>query len=338
MHHSIENKGKDDPDVINNNKSNNKLTNDYPGYIVGLSTGYFMGKPIAYSIKDGGNEEYMQKLQDIFDANDEADIDSEIAKTCSIQGEAFELEYIDKNSQPAFAQLKNEETLLVYNNDINPKPILGIRHYVIQTPFTIDSITTEKVVVYTNQEILYYDYNVDGLVLTDYGNHYFGKVPIVVRLIHQETYNNVNIGTSEQTVQYYLDVPEQALDELSLKQEMILHCIYSRSCDGFVRQKHLKLLLLMDYDDWTISYIVKLCDEYIIEILEMTYDILKKGDTERIKRFCLENVEPFCKSYARMISYWNEFYRDRCYNFHEYIGRKLFRECFGYSGILERLK
>jgi hypothetical protein len=174
----------------------------------------------------------------------------------------------------------------------------------------------------------------------------------VVRLIHQETYNNVNIGTSEQTVQYYLDgavikftyriyyldVPEQALDELSLQQEMILHCIYSRSCDGFVRQKHLKLLLLMDYDDWTIPYIVKLCDEYIIEILEMTYDILKERDTERIKRFCLENVESFCKSYARMIIYWNEFYRDRCYNFYEYIGRKLFRECFGYSRTLERLK
>ncbi|MFC0562328.1 hypothetical protein [Halalkalibacter alkalisediminis] len=77
---------------------------------------------------------------------------------------------------------------------------------------------------------------------------------------------------------------------------MIMHCIYSRSCDGFVRQKHLKSLLLMDYEDWAIPYIVKVCDEYIVEILEMTYDILKEQDTERIKRFCLENMERFAKA------------------------------------------
>lgn len=172
----------------------------------------------------------------------------------------------------------------------------------------------------------------------------------VVRLIPLKTYSNVSIGTSKQTIQYsqdcvvikfpyrmyYINVPDEALNKLSLQQKMILHCIYSRSCDGFVRLKHLQSLLLMDYADWAIPYIVKLCDEYVIEILEMTYDILKEQDTERIKRFCLENVQSFCKSYNRMISYWNEFYRDRCYNFHEYIGRKLFRECFGYSRALER--
>ena len=94
----------------------------------------------------------------------------------------------------------------------------------------------------------------------------------------------------------------------------------------------------MDYEEWAIPYIVKICDEYIIEILEMTYVILKEQDTEKIKRFCMENIEEFCKSYNRMISYWNEFYRDRYNNFHQYIGRKLFRECFGYSRFLERRK
>lgn len=67
----------------------------------------------------------------------------------------------------------------------------------------------------------------------------------------------------------------------------------------------------------------------------MTYDILKKQDTEQIKRFCLENMDLFCKSYSRMISYWNEYYRNKYNNFHQYIGRKLFRECFGYSRPME---
>ena len=179
LHHKIDHKGDNNLEVKKSDKPNNKLINDYPGYIVGLSTGYFMGKPIAYSTKDTGNEEYIEKLQSIFDGNDESDIDSELAKTCSIQGEAFELVYIDEDSQPAFVQLKNEETLLVYNNDIKPKPILGVRHYVVQTPSAIDSIIKEKVVVYTDKNIFYYDYNIGGLALTGSEAHYFGAVPII---------------------------------------------------------------------------------------------------------------------------------------------------------------
>ncbi|USK68523.1 hypothetical protein [Peribacillus asahii] len=174
----------------------------------------------------------------------------------------------------------------------------------------------------------------------------------VIGLIPQKPYNNVTIGESQDTVEYfqddnvikfpyriyYIDISDKFIDNLSVQQKMILHCIYSRSCDGFVRQKHLNSLLLMDYEDWAIPYIVKICDEYVVEILEMTYDILKEQDTEPIKRFCLENIGTFCKSYSRMISYWNEYYRYKYNNFQQYIGRKLFRDCFGYSKSMERRK
>lgn len=174
----------------------------------------------------------------------------------------------------------------------------------------------------------------------------------VVGLIPLRTYTDISISTSEETVQYYQDsieikfpcrmyhknVSDEVIDKLSLQQKMILHCIYSRSGDGFVRQRNLQSLLSMDYADWAIPYIIKLCDEYVIEILEMTYDILKEQDTTRIKKFCFENAQSFCKSYDRMISYWNEYYRYRYKNFHKYIGRKLFRECFGYSKSIERSK
>ncbi|SES44591.1 hypothetical protein [Psychrobacillus sp. OK032] len=175
-------------------------------------------------------------------------------------------------------------------------------------------------------------------------------VTTAVGMIPQKTYNNVTIDVSEDTIQYfqdnavirfpyriyYIDSSDEVIDNLSPRQKMILHCIYSRSCDGFVRQMHIYSLLQMDYEDWAIPYIVKICDEYVVEILEMTYDILKEQDTVRIKRFCLENIVPFCKSYNRMISYWNEYYRYRYNNFHKYIGRKLFRDCFGYSKSMER--
>lgn len=181
-------------------------------------------------------------------------------------------------------------------------------------------------------------------------NYLRDDVATAVGMIPHENYENVTSGVSQDTIQYflddtmirfpyriyYIDSLDEVIDNLSLRQKMILHCIYSRSCDGFVRQKHISSLLQMDYEDWAIPYIVKICDEYVVEIIEMTYDTLKEQDTERIKRFCLENIVLFCKSYNRMISYWNEYYRYRNNDFKKYIGRKLFMDCFGYSKSMER--
>jgi hypothetical protein len=172
----------------------------------------------------------------------------------------------------------------------------------------------------------------------------------VIKVIHLKKYGHTDV--SEYTMQYTLngqqiafpyrvyfdDVADIAYISLSPQQKMILHCIYSRNNDGFVRQKHLQLLLQLNYQDWTIPYIVKVCDEYVVEIIEMIYFMLKEQDTMRFKQFCMENAELTHKSYTRMISYWNAFYRDRCYRFHEYIGRKLFRDCFGYSRSYETIK
>ena len=135
---------------------------------------------------------------------------------------------------------------------------------------------------------------------------------------------------------YYMDISDSYIEILTEQQKMILHCIYSRNCDGYVRQKHLKSLLLMDYKEWAIPYIVKICDEYVIEIVEMTYDILKNQDTASFKSFCNENKKELCKSYSRMISYWNEYYRHRYSDFQQYVGTKVFEECFGYSKLMER--
>ncbi|MGE7954881.1 hypothetical protein [Lysinibacillus xylanilyticus] len=171
----------------------------------------------------------------------------------------------------------------------------------------------------------------------------------VFNLILNDTYNKAIDGESPDRVEYllgdsivqipyriyYIDNSNSFINDLNSMEKMILHCIYSRSDDGFVRQKHLKSLLSMEYEDWAIPYIVKICDEYIVEILEMTYVILRQQDTERIKKFCHQNRVSFCKSYNRMISYWNEFYRNEHKNFKQYIGRKLFRECLGYSRVME---
>ncbi|MBQ8746664.1 MAG: hypothetical protein IJZ08_02205 [Clostridia bacterium] len=167
----------------------------------------------------------------------------------------------------------------------------------------------------------------------------------VTEILPAESFNNVPFATCGNIItytlddsvveipyrMYLLDVADAAYETLSQAQKQILCCIYTRSCDGYIREKYLRKLLDMPMELWIIPFIVKLCDEYVIEILEIIYDKLKERDNTNIQAFCLNNKSAIRKSYARMISYWNVYYRRHEWNFKEYIGRKLFEECLGYD-------
>ena len=127
---------------------------------------------------------------------------------------------------------------------------------------------------------------------------------------------------------YFYEPPAKEMYSLTAQQRMILHCVYSRSHDGYMREKHITALLSADFPEWVIPYIVKACDEYVADILQVVYVKLKGKNTAQIKQFCADNYASFCRSYSRMISYWNVYYRHDC-RFEDYIGRKLFIECFG---------
>ena len=167
----------------------------------------------------------------------------------------------------------------------------------------------------------------------------------VIKIMPTKTYHNVDIFMTGVIIKYFVngteiqlpyriycfEPPNYLVARLSKQQKMILHCIYSRNCNGFVREKHINALLSVNYEDWCIPYIVKVCDEYIVEILEKVYECLAGQDNENVKKFCIENKSALAKSYARMISYWNQYYRDRCCRYKNYIGHQLFVDCFGYT-------
>ncbi len=122
-------------------------------------------------------------------------------------------------------------------------------------------------------------------------------------------------------------------DLLSLTpiQKTIYHCIMSRSSDGYVREKHIKALLENEMPEWAIPYVIKICDEYVVEILQTVYDTLSQQNCRKYKEICALNFEYIKRAHTRMISYWNEFYRWDCYKYENYIGKKLYRDCFGYG-------
>lgn len=171
------------------------------------------------------------------------------------------------------------------------------------------------------------------------------EVSIVLKCIPKTTFGNSTIGITEETTEYKLNeetiiIPyrihfteplESEIYKLTDLQKQILYCIYTRSCNGFLREKYLHKLLKTNFKEWCIPYIVKLCDEYVVEILYDIYNSLNERNNEDIRAFCRVNNAVIRRGYSRMISYWNEYYRAEIYRFHEYIGERLFRECLGYD-------
>jgi SPP1 family phage portal protein len=161
-------------------KPNNKLVNNFPGYIVDVMQGYFVGKPITYSSTE---EEYLSRLQDIFNYNDEQDENSELAKTMGIKGKVYELLYVDEDTMPRFNLVDPENMILVYDTKITPEPVLAIRYYRIDN---LDGEEKTKIEVYTDNTIQFYVMNGEDLALEDEKEHFFGSVPVIEYLNNDE--------------------------------------------------------------------------------------------------------------------------------------------------------
>lgn len=118
---------------------------------------------------------------------------------------------------------------------------------------------------------------------------------------------------------------------LSETEKIIFHCIFSRSCDGFTREGHLRALLRMGADkhEWVKPYIILPAGEYVIEITDMLYKEINREKIPEYREICKLNFENIRILHARMITFWAEFYRFECYYYKNYVGKKLFSEIFG---------
>ena len=134
-------------------------------------------------------------------------------------------------------------------------------------------------------------------------NYLREELNIVLEILPKKTFNNVDISTSDDVIEYtldesvveipyrmyLLDVADAEYEKLSKTQKQILCCIYTRSCNGYIREKYLRKLLDMPLEQWGIPFIVKLCDEYVLEILEIMYSKLKERNNTDIQIFCFKN-------------------------------------------------
>lgn len=154
-------------------KPDNRLVDNYPGYISTVNIGYFMGKPVKYTADDEA-ERMLEELQDFLDYNDEADENVLLAREASIKGNGYELMYLDSESKLRIAMLKPESTIVVYDNTVESNLLFAIRYWQA-------SKDTIKADLYTSTE------KTTFIINTKKGNgtsekpepHIFEDVPII---------------------------------------------------------------------------------------------------------------------------------------------------------------
>lgn len=159
-----------------NNAPNNKIVSNYCEYISKMSTGFFMGQPVAYTSLNEDEKE-LQILQEVFKYNDEAAHNMRLAGEMSVAGESYEVLYTDSDAQIRFSFLPAEQIILVCDATLEENIIAAIRRYRV---FDLSGSTYQDYVdVYDKHEIASYTYNSGQLIWIKSEPHYFDDVPVV---------------------------------------------------------------------------------------------------------------------------------------------------------------
>lgn len=164
-------------------KPNNRLVINHAKSIVTNTTGYFMGKPVAYKSADESLDEV---IHDITDYNDDAAVNTNLAKNLSILGRAAELLYIDEDGQIRYAKINPMQLIVGTSADVEDTIQYAIRWY---DEIDDDNDRIRHVEVYTDTDITYYVTGKNSDTLTPEtpdgasGNvvqHFWRQVPVNV--------------------------------------------------------------------------------------------------------------------------------------------------------------
>lgn len=159
-------------------KPNNKTANPYASYITDTLVGYFMGEPVSYNAED---KNLLQEINMIFEYNDEADENAELAKDASIYGVAYEeLYFSDEDKIVRFKRLDPKEVIPIYDKTIEENLLVIIRYYEDynyveqKKSYIVEVIDEVEVTRYRTNEMF------SNFTLLENYPHYFGMVPVAI--------------------------------------------------------------------------------------------------------------------------------------------------------------
>ena len=285
--HKIANRKKKDE-----NKPNNKISNDFFGQIIDNTVGYFLGNPIVLNYTEPKKEKaqvevdpvdvgvdledledttVQDALDDMCTDNDKDDLCMEWGKEAMIKGLSHLLVYQNEESKTRFMRLHPEDTILVYKNSSTKELQYGIRLYDIDTEDTDKTIHYAEVYDSTGYDV-FKCVDGDGVgnkkALTGYTwerreSHIYGRIPIVT------LYNNEEKMSDLERIESLVNDYDKVLSDVSNEFEAF-------------RNAYLMLKNMTAGND----SIQKLKEEGIIEVME-NGDV--KFITKQIQTEALEN-------------------------------------------------
>lgn len=160
-------------------RPNNKIVKNYCKTIVENFQGYLTGNPVSYAGVDGAD---IATIQDILDANDVINTDSEFLQDALVNGIAFELCYVNEDNEKKFKNIDARSVVPIYTNDLDEELLYTIYFTSIQNWDDELEPNTYRVDVYTDTEIYHYEAGTDfnAFTLLEVEPHYFGDVPFVI--------------------------------------------------------------------------------------------------------------------------------------------------------------
>lgn len=231
--------------TIEGNDINNKLANNYAGYITDMATGYFIGRPVTYTTTK--EDDLIDLIQDIYNYNDEQDENNEIAKQCSIKGRCYEVIYLDETDldetgmpRLRFNKVNAENMVVIYDYNISPEMMFAIRFYDVMK----NKKTIRKIELYSKTSIIFYEQEGKKLKEIETKQHFFGIVPVV------EFINNEEIQGDFEKVRTLIDAYDKAESDSINNLEYFANCymylvgMKNTTMDEIKDMKQLRVLLL----------------------------------------------------------------------------------------------
>ena len=205
-------------------KPDNRLVVNFAKYIVDTLNGYFVGNPIKTVHPD---KDTADKMKLIAKRNSQNDNNAELSKMCSIYGHAYEIMYMDEQSETRVTYLSPQEGFVIYDDTIGRNPLYGVRVLRDKEGKTTGTIYS------TDAETKFESNDKGELIQEDSVVHYFGDVPFIEYVENEERQaafegvisliNAFNKALSEKAndVDYfadaYLSILGVELDEETLK-------------------------------------------------------------------------------------------------------------------------
>ena len=187
---------------------------------------------IRYALASGDteNEEYLGTLTEVFAANDEALMNTELGQDQAAYGEAYELHYVDEDGEENFARVSPQEFVPVYSYEIKPRLVAGIRYYAV----TVGDKKTTEVDVYYSDRIEKYTLD-EGLKNRDEDQpHPYQAIPVAIFKNNADSLGDIEpikglIDAYDTLVSTYVD------DEQKFAEAVLL--MYGKSLDDETVEK-----------------------------------------------------------------------------------------------------